>query len=116
MAGDYYEMHQHGAGSVQHVGDDNTSAVQQIQLVAVENAVDVVRRYLSDYPESQREELQEYLAAIDDEQLGEARPSRLKTFFKGLLSVVRDVGDAVSPVVKATVSGAVEGARSSFTG
>lgn len=108
VAGDLF-LNQHGSGNVQQVGASNIASVAYTDASNVQNAIDIIRQHLQEYPDSQRVEVQELLEAIAEEQAGQKRPSRLKTFFDGILRATKAVGNAVSPVIEASVSGVVKG-------
>jgi hypothetical protein len=109
VAGDF-AVHQHGAGSVQQVGVTNAAHVIQLAIPNLAPVIAAIQEHLAEYPEAEREEVAEQLALIEEErQRPKPRPSRIKAAFNAILRITKEVGDAVSPLVQATVAGVVQG-------
>ncbi len=97
------------AAIVQQMGTVNIAHIQQAQLIEVQVAIAKIRERLDEFPGPQREEIREYLGAIEDEANGAQRPSRMKALFSAIGQAVKGTGDALGPWIEAVVSGVVGG-------
>ncbi|MDB5072643.1 MAG: hypothetical protein JWM87_3754 [Candidatus Eremiobacteraeota bacterium] len=93
------------------VGANNVANVSQAaNLTAVTNAVRVLREHIAEFPETDRDEVEQHVASIEEELSSAApRASRLKTWLTSVQRIAAPLaGSGVKAVTEAAVSSAIK--------
>jgi hypothetical protein len=107
-------FHNYGPIGAQQVGDGNVANVNQtvtsLDVATITSAVQAIRAQVADLPQTERQEVEEHLASIDEE-IGTPTPraSRLKTWFRAIGRVAAPLAESgVKTVTEAAVATAVK--------
>jgi hypothetical protein len=107
VAGAVSNVHFHAPGSVQQIGGHNVAHVQTVNVANLPDAVAQIEKLLPHYSESEREEVRDYLAVIEEEQRGAQRPTRIKSALRAIQRLTIETQKTFAPTIEAIVSGIV---------
>jgi hypothetical protein len=111
-----FNVHNNAPGNIQQIGSANVANMLQTTTVSnvLSNTITTIRAQLSEFPETEREEVQEHLAIIEEEATKESpRSSRIKSALAAIGRISKEAGKAA---LSAVVEGAVSAAISSMGG
>jgi hypothetical protein len=102
-------MHQHGANSIQQVGPGNLAHTQSVAISGLTEGIDAIRKFLPEYLEQERKEVEEHLAIAEAEPKGAGRAAVIKGALRAIQAVTIEGQKTFAPTITALVAGIVSG-------
>lgn len=104
-------IHQHAPGSVQQFGPGSFAHIQSVTITNLDDGLRQIRDFLPQYSFEEREEVEEQLAVIEEEQRGAGRPARIKGALRAIQQLTIEAQKTFAPTIEAVTTGVIKGLK-----